>query len=160
MLAGCDQVFGLDGRRPPGEEPTGLCGDKFGDERYVVQPTPARWLTAETECEKLDDPDDDWFSHLAVLTDRFEIAAFELPVGTDAWTGLVSPDRAEFLWVTSEVTGPFPFAPGKPNSTSTDRCGAARESELALDDTGCGTPRPYVCECDQFPALPTRYVGI
>ncbi len=154
-LTGCDVVLGLEDREP---ERPGQCGDAFGGTPYALELAPRSWLDAEARCEALDRPGDGWFSHLAVLSSRTEIAELALPVGSEVWSGLVSPDLGAFTWVTAEPAD-MPWGEGKPSSDSEDRCGAIEESSLSLDDTSCSNMLPFVCECDRFPAVPGTYTG-
>lgn len=150
--AGCDRVFQLEGPDAGSEEPAGQCGAGYLGQRYLLELVPTTWIDAETRCEGLDEHvDDKWHSHLVVLTDRVESAQLGLPVGSQAWTGMISIDRGPFRWITDEATPPPPWDVGKPSSDSEDRCAKVEESNLSLDDTSCGGVNAYVCECDLDP---------
>ena len=171
LCSGCDAV--LDLSRPDAVPDASLadpgCPNNFvGHYLFVNEPT-SKWRTAEADCELLSrDAGNGKYVHLAVIGSAQEAVNVQEQLFPDlkvsvglsdrvANTTNMMPDtnRANYLWVTAEAVGLPPWKSDNPNSTSdAPFCGTLDGGEI--DDSGCETEHPYLCECDEFPADGTR----
>jgi hypothetical protein len=131
--------------------------------RYrIVAGNMSTWDSAQMACLQDQLPGSQKYTHLLVAATDAELAALEAAVNSDIWVGL--SDRAiegAYQWVTQE-TNNYPPTTGDPWGTDEPKASAAEDCVLMtttgdLEVRGCGTNKPFVCECDGFMNDPTKY---
>lgn len=178
MLAGCDQLFGLDevtARDAAPGEPMLACPAGYdlqstiSPSRYRSVQTLTTWDTALLDCNG-----DGERTHLLVLSDeteRTDVLALLATRGetSSIWIGLSDRNiEDEFFWVTAEPVGipPLrqtpPWSAGQPDNFSGNQdcvsiVGAAGQGAGLFDDGTCDSNYHYVCECDAWMPEPGNY---
>lgn len=134
--------------------PNGYAATPNGSSYRIVQQQ-AEWLNAANDCA---DDTAGVRTHLVVFGSDAERQGVG-GIGTERfWIGLSK--RTDVLqWVTEEMAPvPMPTDPawqqGEPDGIA-QPCISVEESLLA--DEGCANNHPYICECDSFANVPSRY---
>lgn len=167
LLGGCDEVFDLTRVQSVAslDAVVGACPEIFAGGRYHYSTAQLRWLPAEAYCKGLDDnPDDGYFTHLAILNDPGEILDVGLPATAHAYVGYTDrrantgpmPIAANFRWITDEPVLSVVWAANEPDSLSEPPyCAFVPGDDLAMHDSGCDTtPHEVLCECDTYAENP------
>jgi hypothetical protein len=137
----------------------------FGTSRYLFVDMSVAWRTAEAFCVSLDQTQgDEVHTHLAIVNDPGEGLMMGLPTSRDdVWVGLVDrasltlmPKAENFVWITDEPAAAPLFGEGEPDSTSDAPYCGALDDRFEIDDSGCTTSHPFICECDDFAEVLSR----
>lgn len=133
--------------------------------RYAFFSMDATWEAARDFCARLDEvPDDDWFTHLVVISDEPELMALSILEYEETWVGYtdiafpaINAQEANFRWITDEPGHPNPWKDsGDPDSSAYPRCGYL-EGDGTVHDAPCGEGQAFMCECDQFAENPKNF---
>jgi hypothetical protein len=143
--------------------------------RYRRGGIDAPWPSAESLCE-MDGVGIMRRTHLAVIEDDTERTRLFTTLGTNGlknfWIGLTDrKTEGTMKWVTAEPIGvpqdglDPPWAAGQPDNNSTQTGGQDCVRMIAplsteeghFDDVECIANFEFVCECDDYPAVPANF---
>jgi hypothetical protein len=170
LVAGCDRVWFIDRLPPPTDAsdasdasdavdaalgcPAFFIPSPVTGTSYFYGESAVRWDEARDACRELSVPSATGFVHLAVITDRTEYTIARGVAGTAAWVGIFDPVAGDnnpmYRAVSVEpLPGELPWdvSLGLPDQPDVQTC-VRVYMPGGLDDDTCGTPQPYLCECD------------
>jgi hypothetical protein len=111
-----------------------------GEHRYKYSSSSVDYDTAIERCAADD-------AHLAVIDSMAENEQVKLLIGGDTWIGLddLTVDT-DFRWITG-ATGTFRFFGTAPTIKENEDC-VFMKLDGKWDQTGCGSPKRVLCECE------------